>query len=173
MAMGDPHQPKPKRRFFRFSLRTLLVVVVLLSVGMGWFAFKMRQAERQRKAVEALKEVSGMIGYDYQTSEGRYVYSRAEPPAPAWLTRLLGVDFLSDVVVVTFLLDVEDEALEHVDVLTNLIGLNLSDTQVTDAGLKHLKGLANLEYLDLNGTHVTEEGIRELQEALPNCQIDH
>jgi len=42
--------PTSKRRKFRFSLRTLMAVMVLLCVGLGWFGWKMREAERQRKA---------------------------------------------------------------------------------------------------------------------------
>ena len=50
-----PPTPKPPmtnpnptaRRRFRFSLRTLMAVVVLLSVGLGWFGWKLREAEPQ------------------------------------------------------------------------------------------------------------------------------
>ena len=43
---------KPKGRLVRFSLRTLFVFVVLLSVPLGWFAWEMQRARRQREAVE-------------------------------------------------------------------------------------------------------------------------
>jgi hypothetical protein len=51
--------------------------------------------------------------------------------------------------------------------------LYLSDTQVTDTGLEYLKELSNLQDLALAGTQVTDEGITTLQEALPNCKIEH
>lgn len=41
---------KPTRRFFQFKLRTLLVLVTLVSLGLGWFAIKLNEARRQREA---------------------------------------------------------------------------------------------------------------------------
>jgi len=36
--------PNPtNRRLFRFSLRTLMAVIVLLGVGLGWFGWKLRE----------------------------------------------------------------------------------------------------------------------------------
>ena len=39
---------KPRRRWWQVSLRTLLVLVTLLSIGLGWFVHR---GERQRSAV--------------------------------------------------------------------------------------------------------------------------
>jgi len=33
-----------------------MAVIVLLSVGLGWFGWKLREAERQWKAVEAIRK---------------------------------------------------------------------------------------------------------------------
>ena len=46
--------PKTKRRWFQFSLRTLLATMLAASIGLGWFANKFN-AKRQRDAVEAIK----------------------------------------------------------------------------------------------------------------------
>jgi len=35
----------------------------------------------------------------------------------------------------------------------------------------HLKELTNLLELNLNDTQVTDDGVDELQQALPNCEI--
>lgn len=68
---------------------------------------------------------------------------------------------------------VTGEGFEHLKGLTNLRLLDLRLTQVTDEGLEHLRGLGSLESLDLTGTNVTNEGVERLQQALPNCWIDH
>jgi hypothetical protein len=68
---------------------------------------------------------------------------------------------------------VTDAGLEHLKHLPHVSVLNLGNTQVTDAGLEHLKGLTKLETLKLDDTQVTEEGIKKLQEALPDCEIQH
>ena len=160
-------KPKPKRRF-RFSLRTLLIVVVLLSVGLGWFAVRMRQAERQRKAVEAIREVGATVTYDYARDDIEYIWlapPREHPSAPTWLRELVGDDFLADVddVHFNFHEEVGDVELEHVSVLRKLTCLELSATQVTDVGTEHLTGLIRLEWLDLSGTHVTDDGLQHLK----------
>ncbi len=49
----------------------------------------------------------------------------------------------------------------------------LDETRVTDAGLEGLKGLTNLPRLMLYGPPVTAESVKKLQEALPNCKIEH
>ena len=42
--------PKPKRRRFAFRLRTLLIVVALLSVPLGWVGYSLRWIEQRREA---------------------------------------------------------------------------------------------------------------------------
>ena len=59
----------------------------------------------------------------------------------------------------------------HLKGLTNLEGLNLSNTQVTDTGLQHLKGLTNLTDLTLRQTQVTDAGVAELEKALPKGRV--
>lgn len=130
-----------------------MIAVVLLSGLLGWFGMKMRQAERQRKAVEAIRKAGGWVYYDYQMHEsGIDVIADAEPPAPAWLRRLLGEDFFSDAVDVSFY-----------DVF--------SSVNTGDADLEHLKGQTKLFSLIRNDTQVTKIGIWKLQRDLPNCQI--
>ena len=46
---------------------------------------------------------------------------------------------------------VTDNDLAHLEELTALKGLDLSDTQVSDAGLVHLERLTDLNNLDLAG----------------------
>jgi len=163
---------------FQFSLRSLVVLVVAVAVPLGWFGMKMREAERQRKAVEAICRVGGWRTYDYQVNEsGLPIYeqdgSLAQPPTPAWPRELIGDDFFADVVGVGFHfpLNVNDEVLGHVNRLARLERLKLSHTEVGDEELEHLKGLKCLKYLDLSDTKVTEKRIEELRTALPNCKI--
>jgi len=66
MTMNDSANPKFKRHWLQFSLRTLLVFMLLLSLPLGWFAMKMQRASRQREAVEAILKVGGTAWYDCQ-----------------------------------------------------------------------------------------------------------
>jgi hypothetical protein len=42
---------------------------------------------------------------------------------------------------------------------------------VTDAGLHHLEGMTTLDELDLSDTKVTAAGVETLQKSLPACKI--
>ena len=139
---------KPKRRWSRFSLRTLLVLVTVASAGFGWVGYKVRQAQRQKQAVVAIEELGGYVRYDYEFDNHGDWTESAIPPDPEWLRVLLGVDFLADV------FDVEFTARE-----------------VTDADLVHLRGLRELKRLHLGRTLVTDGGLEELQKAFPNLKI--
>jgi hypothetical protein len=48
--------------------------------------------------------------------------------------------------------------------LTNLRGLDLTDSEVTDAGLEHLRGLSGLSSLYLSGTQISDAGLQHLSE---------
>ena len=178
---------RPKRRWYQFSLKTLLVVMVLLCLGPGGYvAYEQNKVRRQKEAVEAIEKLGGVVEY------GRNASAR-----PAMLRQILGddtigmvesVDFwnpsqVTDADVVHFarlprlkhlhLTDthVTDAGLKHLASLKDLSGLTLDNTQVTDAGLVHLAGLKSLRHLSVYRTQVTDAGVAELQEALPNCRI--
>jgi len=81
---------------------------------------------------------------------------------------------------------ITDKGLRHFagrDGLLHLETLSLAETQVTDAGLPVLSGLKNLRRIrfgrtyvfreGVSGTRVTQQGLQSLQQALPDCQIQH
>ena len=100
MAMNDSDTPKPKRRWYQFRMRTLLVFVLLLSVPLSWFAWKLQKARRQREAVEAIVEAGGYVYYDFQIDETGAEITGAQPTAPVWLRKSLGDDFFRAVTTV-------------------------------------------------------------------------
>lgn len=68
---------------------------------------------------------------------------------------------------------VSDAGLAHLTDLGRLEYLNLyANENITDAGIEHLKQMESLRRLYLWQTKVTDEGATELQEALPELQID-
>lgn len=168
--MANP--AKPKRRWLQFSLRTLLVFMVLVAIGLSWFASRTQQARRQKEAVEAITKLGGWVAYDYQFGAAR----KSQPPEPGWPEELLGKDFVRRGVAVGHNhIDSHftDVSLENLKELHELQWMDLNGTHVTDAGLKHLEGFSRLRWLGLCGTNVTNEGVQELRAALPNCEISH
>jgi hypothetical protein len=53
--------PKPRRRVLRFSLRAMLLLVVVIGAALSWTMHKVRQ---QAKAVAALEGMGCTIDYD-------------------------------------------------------------------------------------------------------------
>jgi hypothetical protein len=99
---------KPRRRWFQFRLRTLIVLMLLVSIGMSWFAMKMQQARRQRAAVNALVESGSVMEWKQRfillspNLADPYLFSKKvtpiysnEPRVHAWLREMLGDDFFA------------------------------------------------------------------------------
>ena len=193
--MTTPRPKRRTRRFLQFSLRALLVFVLLVSVGMSWFAVKLQKARRQREAVEAIEKAGGWVTYDYQFNYPiGSTQPTPEPAGPTWLPRHFRDDLFAEVVGVYLPTILDDETaqllkrfprlpqlhidtsingagLENVKELTNLQVLNLWGHKVTDYSLEQLEDASSLRGLNLVSTQVTPEGVKKLQEALPDCEI--
>ena len=124
-------KPKRKRRWFRFSLKTFLVLVTLFCVLMAFLGALVYRVNKQREAVQWVKEHGGEIYYDYQWELSEGVIDDPDPPGPDWLRDLIGIDYFADVVFVDFD-DTEIEDIESLRELTQLQILNLKGTQVSD-----------------------------------------
>ncbi len=175
---------RPWRRFLRFSVRGLIVLVLVIGVWLGWLV---RSARIQREAVAAIKKAGGSVKYDWEPCSGT-VNPEGKPWGPAWLVDLIGVDYFGHVIKVRVYspwnatdatlaqvgrltrlhglhipqASVSDLGLAHLNGLTKLKSLALSDTRITDAGLEHLKGLTDLSAIALNGTPITGAGLAHL-----------
>ena len=172
--------PKPKRRWYQFSLRTLMLFMVVCAVVSAWFGKKLDETRREQVMVAEIEKLGGRVGY-MDTMVPRWVaapfrrasfvgfcYGNVTDDEVVHLERLTNLKRLS-----LNGAQVTDAGLVHLEGLPNLEVLGLAYTQVTDAGLEHLKGLSNLKRLYLNGTKVTDEGVEKLQQALPDCVIEH
>ena len=155
-------QPKPRyrlRRFFRFSLRTFLILVALIGVGLG---VHLHRAKTQQAAVEAIRDYGGWVRYDYQFPTAEFDHTDFDPeatsPVPRWLLDAVGIDFFHSVVQVNLNYTTDggmrmenhnpsDEALQHVGKLPEVRVLLLSETQATDESLRHIGRLRKLEML--------------------------
>ena len=148
-----------QRRWYQYSLRTLLLFVLLVSIGMSWLGVKLHRAREQKEAVEAIRKAGGEVSYDYQSD-----YASAEPRVPKWARALLGDGFFFDVLQAgaSGTKFGDDEAV-YLRRLTNLEWLSLRATRITDAGLEHLEGLARLEELYLSRTNITDAGLEHLK----------
>jgi internalin A len=187
---------RPRRRFLRFSVRGLIVIV--MGAGLGWVV---RSARIQREAVQAITRAGGWVKYEWEWTvgnAGRGLPTNdgpgGKPWAPQWLVDLIGVDFFSHATNASLGEKGTDALLVQVGRLRRLQRLNVNQppaqslvyeagrpsrlqrlsvgtSSVSDAGLAHLKGLACLSTLTLLRTQVTDAGVKELRQALPNLRI--
>ena len=51
--------PKRKRRWFQFSLRTLMIFTLICAVGCAWVVRRMERKRKEREAVEAIEKLGG------------------------------------------------------------------------------------------------------------------
>ncbi len=184
---AEPTKPKPRRRFWQYSLRTFFALVTMFCVWLGW---TVHRANEQRTAVQWVRKMGGWVWYDYQLDKNGNEIVDAEPPGPKWLAPLLGADYFQEVPVVDlsrtkvsdltllaglqnlqdlYLIDTPVSDVAPLAKLASLERLWLGNTQVSDP--TSLANLTNLQFLSLSHQQVGEEQIKELQQALPNCTI--
>lgn len=164
MPDSQPAATKHKRRWFQFSLRTLLV---LLTLSCAWLGVVVNRVNRQRAAVQVVERLGGNPEYGDAPVDESWAVGKLRN----WLPR----DYFDHVVAIDFNgTQVSDAGLVHLKGLTTLEWLNLSGTQVTDAGLTHVKGLTTLKWLSVGDTRVTDSGLVHLEDltALKFLDLD-
>ena len=175
----------PKQRWFRYSLRTFLIVVTVCGAWLGW---KLLAAREQLSAVATVRELGGSVKYDYE--EG-IIGPLLEPP---WLLNLLGSDFFHNVASVNLYahqsdrrefsklfpllgklphlrrLSVEagavhDDDLQYLSNLKDLKSLYLSKNQLSGGSLKLLSNMPMLEYLFVDGNPIDDQGVEFIADS--------
>jgi hypothetical protein len=149
---------------FQFTVRSLVVLVVLVAIPCSWLAVEREQAGKQHDAVEAIRKAHWTVFYDYEL-----LRPMPEPKGHVWLRELLGDDFFNTVSYAGISCDTQAKYLEEFPQLQHL---TLYGT-VTDDGLEYVEGLTQLQEVRIIGVQVTHVGVLKLQMALPNCEIHH
>jgi hypothetical protein len=160
---------KRKRRWFQFSLRTLLISTAVVAAASGWLGSKIEQKRRQREAAQAIIKNFGQVSYDYERVKGKPGFwqpAGAMPFGPAWLRAILGDNFFSEVDCIYCF-----GAAENLKEFPRLHSLRLMSSGITDESLGNVKTLTELRDLGLIDTKVSDAAANELHLALPRCYI--
>ncbi len=134
-SMDDSGTRESRRRWLRFSLRTLLVFVLVLSVPLAWLAVTLERVRKERRAVRRIEQLGGTaILRDGNVVEVHLFYEFSydhESAANA---------------------DATDDDLRVLCSLPNLERLYICDGPFTDGGLQELHGLSSLSELSITSS---------------------
>jgi hypothetical protein len=165
---------RPWRRYLRFSVRGLIVLVLVIAVVLGWYV---RSVRIQRDAVAAIEKAGGLTFYNIPRTP---VVSWHEPSR--WRTSVggyIGIDYVGHVSHVTIAQitrtgnDADRQAaLARVGDLGQLETLNLPGASVTDGDLARLDGLNRLQRLMLPSTQITDAGLEHLRRLTKLTQLN-
>ena len=173
------------RKLARFSLRGLIVLVLVIGGGLGWLV---QNARIQHGAVAAVTGVGGSVMYDWEWNN-RTSYTGGTSWVPKWVTDRIGPDYFAHVTSVwlyaismdadSVLIPVgrlkrlewlsvigsnlSDTGLAHLRNTPSLSRLELDYTKISNAGLVHVEGLNRLTLLSLNATPITDPGLAHLK----------
>lgn len=136
-----------QKRWFRVSLRTLLILFTCVAIAVGLLA---RYVQQRRAAFAAIRKAGGTI-LVYPTD------------APQWM-RWLGMELVGRVKQVDLRKGkVDNDLMTHIGRLTELRRLDLSDANIDDEGLRRIAHLPVYE-LWLQGTHISDQSAKTLSQ---------
>ncbi|PHS00491.1 MAG: hypothetical protein COA78_23865 [Blastopirellula sp.] len=155
---------------FRFSMRTLFIIVTLLCVLLVPLSVKLYQARQQRLAVEWLLANGGGVKYDHQVDAERAMIFLASPPTDnRWLRRVFGNDFFDAVVEVS----ITNPNVTDISQLTHLRSIEnvfLNNPQNVD--LSPLESLKTLDSLSINFSSKKSFTLKNMAELSKlNCPL--
>ena len=179
-----------KRRWYRFSVRGLLVLVLVVGLWLGWPA---RRARLQREAVAAVLKHHGWVWYDYEfiprpvdavrplnvttTVWGTLLPEGRQPWAPQWLRRALGDEYFQEVVSISIQQNFDDQAAGLRELSAKEIDEILAEVssqggvrtlyvdRTTNVGMFYVNQLKGLEELLIReADEVTDEGFARLRD---------
>ena len=166
----------PSRRWIRFSLRSLAVVVMLASFGCAHLFYKFDRAQRRGIAVKRLSEFPGIVNYvvDGERINARKVSdleSEHSSRLHNWMTKQLGFDYFNDVghVCLAGRNRFTDADFAMTCRLNELKSLRLGQTLVTDEGFEPICELTELELLAISSPHLTDRALDHLSK-LPKLE---
>jgi len=185
---------KPRRRWLRFSLRTMAVLLTVVCLFLGWIGPKWIDAQREAAIVKKLTKTAALIQYDYQR-----VLNPGEPDpvpkGPFLLRYLFGKHIFSRVTKVHFhndskpnaaspflpqlkelrsvyfgsgekLTDATAQALAHCE---NLSRIGITSGVLSADQLAALSRVESIQHLSLKDESASDECLRQLR-RFPNLK---
>jgi hypothetical protein len=185
------------RKWFRYSLRTFLLLITAVGV---WVGMQANAARQQRAAVKAILAAGGNLDFDYQEtpippgeSALLALDANAPPPGPNWLRNSIGDDYFRNVITVTLknssIKESDWARIAHLSHLktacfydVQIVGADGLPRRIRDSDLSILAGLHGLVQLTVQGGQVDGPGLKYIPNPQglkslgmmdsPNCNFD-
>ena len=156
--MTDASSKPSKRRWFQFTLRSLLILVTLVAGLLVAWRVYVEPYRRQRETMKLIEELGG----SYKTELG----------GPAWMRDWFGPDNFQNIVLVDVAdCDDPEKYLGQIVSLPCLETLVVGSRNFTDEHLSRLERLTTLIGLILDSTTVTDGGIGAMKQSLTNLAV--
>ena len=161
MTTGEKAAGRPRRRWFQFSVRSVLIAMTLFGV---WFGLRMDRARRQQKAVVVLRERGNVLYESHFQGPGLSArFGKPAPWGPKWLRAIVGDDFFDRVRAVRLTESPNDDDLAYLRDLPDVESLIISSTHVTGKGIEQVRGLTSLKELILSRNQMTDADLARLE----------
>lgn len=164
--MSSDVQPSAKlrRRWLTLSLRGLMILVLLLSLPMGWIARDVVRAQREANVISAIENAGGFASFQYQSVIN--LSETPEPPGP-WILRRLFGDHLHAHIDYVSLYEPEgvDSIVPQLVHFHRLEFLSLPEAPLNDRSVEVISQLPTLRELDLSKVELTIEQMRVVLKA--------
>jgi hypothetical protein len=126
METQTPAAAPPKLRWFQYSLRSLMLFVVVCACLCSWFGVKLDQAKRHYRAECALRKAGATVQYYPPWMGGDSLLQTC-------ISRILGKEYVAKVAAVRLRdLKVGDEMLPLIECLPEVQEIGLERTNVSD-----------------------------------------
>lgn len=160
----------PRRRWFQFSLRTLLLAMLVFGCGLGWLANKRMKSQQAWDAIKTAQRQRGVLRFE----EGNWIEKKLgiDLPSKASIIITCSRDLFEsgDLARIPTLQDIQvfgttvtDDDLRLLENLSELRSFNVHDSRITSQGLQYFRDLSKLEHLGVDFSDVTDEGLATLQ----------
>jgi hypothetical protein len=157
---GSTRETNSQRRRWQFSLRTVLLLVVVASVPIAFWGKWFRDVYSPKfETADCIVKLGGV----WMTNDGNGPNQVVFNPTIAFRRGNRGTNHQ--------LTDTDLAVLSHTLSALPKLELDLSETAIGDAGLEHLETLSNITALDVKGTAVTDAGIARLKNAVHGIDI--
>ena len=179
MTQANPSTPATTPRRFRwrrllqYRMRTLLILIAVLSVVFAIFGVRWNSARRQKAAIVKIVAKRGYVSYPHDKLK-KWADDPPILPAPQFSIDWLGIDFFANVSEVDFPNNppttFADEDVQYLLDLRGLEWVGLDGTDVTDDGLKKLARISTLTSMTASPL-MTAQGLEEFRRSRPDVRL--